>query len=331
MLNLRIDFNEDTHMPSPIPFHHNDVSALAKSLRGALSSANIGSLKHTDVLNILAKSKGFSNFQAYKASESSASIQHMIVLKAVPSSFSQLSEQVQQDKTFDHQSQRVQSLLFRLNVSIELGHRSADVVIHALARGHNWSFEPDYVPSKERVWQESMSELTKQLQNNELRPFFRNYVNIGLPKIATADESYHGGFMQDVVLNAAQFATVGRVVDQIKQATTECQSVVDWLRDIARSPDDTQQHKAAVSLAFDYIDAVAGVSGDSYLNSWSVVKMASIRYYLTQWSSGNGSNSHAKEFQELFPFKAPTAWIGTPPELGALLRKHIKINLNRSS
>lgn len=51
----------------PLPFHSEDISALARSLRGQLTNCEPRP-SHLEVLNMLARAGGFRNFQHYRAS-----------------------------------------------------------------------------------------------------------------------------------------------------------------------------------------------------------------------------------------------------------------------
>ena len=306
-----------------IPFEHRDVSSLAKFLRSGLEAKNVDVPKHTEMLNLLARSRGFRNYAAYKASipEESNNKDRLVVLELINSQIAEYYKRDADGKIVDRRHHTVDQIQFTMNVKIELGHARTDVVVHALGRGASWSFSPEYEPDRAGIAKSALHELGESLSADSVDLFRVHEVGISLSKMGREGGQSYGNEVEVFRVSANQYTILEEAVALANSATTQCEKIVEWMQEVSRTPELAMRNKACIREALNHLDTVIECSGEPFMHGWNIEKATSIRHIMTKWAEGKQSNKRDRDyvFRNLFVFNAPPSWTNQPPEIGPAL------------
>ncbi len=303
-----------------VSFEHPDISGLAKYLRKELFQNVAESPRHTEVLNVLSRSRGHRNFQSYKqVGYQTNSRDQLAAINVVNSSIQETFLTDGAGEIIDRRhADSVDRIQFAMNVTIELGHVRADAVLRAIGKGHAWTFDSEYVPDEDRVAESTLAALGVQLMDSPASLFGIHSVEIPLSKSGNTGPEKFGQGSKVLRLNGVQFAMLERLICEVNAATTVCEAVVDWLQSVAQAPDSIlEKERKVLRDAANYLDAVVEVSGEPAMYSWNREKMAGIRHALEAWADGERSTEYDRKyvFDNLYVFSAPRAWTGEAPML----------------
>ena len=306
-------------MRTAIPFIHRDISSLAKSLRSGLEAKNTtAALKHTEMLNLLAQSRGFRNFAAYKASalEESVSNDRLVALEVLPTTVTEIYSRGADGDILDRRHQQVDQIQFSMNVHIDVGHASTDVVVHAIGLGVSWSFPPEYQPDEGRIVKSALKVLGDILTSGPVDLFGVHKVEVIASKMGDEDDHSYDNQVELVHLTPSQYAVLDEAVAQTNSATKQTKKVIQWLLEVARAPERARQNATVTRQALDYLLAIVECSGNRFMDSWNREKSQGIYDVMTDWSNGRVNDRHDDyAFRNLYSFAAPTSWTSPPPDI----------------
>ena len=300
-----------------VPFAHRDISSLAKFLRSNLTIIDGKPPKHTEVLNVLARSVGYRNHAALVSSVKQPEGQRRLVaVEIVPNSLREYFLLDDAGQVIDRRhTHPVDQLQFTMNVVIELGHAKAEIVVRAIGRGRGWSFDSDYHPDEQRVGTDTLRAVEKVLVNVSVNLFKVHEVNITLAKHGNSGNGARQLGKRTMVVSENQFGKLSSAVSTVNFETNSCADVIGWMRGQTNDVSTTETPPEALLGFADYLDKVIAVSGQPMMYSWNHEKAAGIRRILSDWASGKRKIEKDRRyiFGNLMAFHPPTSWLGRPP------------------
>ncbi|MCO6414060.1 MAG: hypothetical protein J5I92_15080 [Thiogranum sp.] len=270
------------------------------------------------MLNLLAQSRGYRNFPAYQASvpEEQVSKDRLVALEVRPTTVTEICSRDADGNILDRRHQQVEQIQFSMNVRIDIGHASTEVVVHAIGLGASWSFPPEYRPDERRIVKSALLAFGDTLTSGPVDLFRVHEVEVIASKVGVEDDNSYDNQVEVVHLTPSQFAVLDEAVAQTNSATTQSKKVIQLLREIARGPDWARQNVTVTRQALDYLLAIVECSGNRFMDSWNREKSKGIYDVMMDWTNGRVNDRHDDyAFRNLYSFAAPISWTKPPPDI----------------
>lgn len=291
-----------------IPYVHGDVSSLSKSLRSTLAEYGISDIKQSHMLNALAKGAGARNFQSYRAQNlTNRSGEVLIALSAARNTLRELYERDASGEIQDRRHTTTNCLLFGLNVEIDLGAASVEIVLRARAGGQ---FTADSEPDETIIEDKALRALADSLATTPIDFHESQSVAVDLEARTTSALRGNGRATCLQRVSAAQFAALCKSAAEVHASTKACEDCVEYLREVAEEPERASREATPVRQALSYLEDIVECSGQPFMYAWNQEKISGIQHIVSAWMRRQPITEQDRRyvFDNLFVFNSPTAW-----------------------
>lgn len=314
-------------MACNLPYSHNSISELAKSLRKSLKANNSTEIGQSEMLQLLAKAAGYQDYQSLKSKTEGNNINSAKHLIKVSCSLHEATEVFERDinsgRIIDRRHQAVTHVLasITITVSTSLTEASFKCTVKSLIK---------CLTEKElKKPEEKLAEYTVKHISEDPVKFFsslnmmsnviinlsekvkRNYFKI--------DETTYGELLTHLTIDEKAFNNIVDQSNKINDATDKYDSSIKYLKDLAFSEKTylNKEEKQAAKYSLQFIEEAMEIStekGRGSMYSWNHEKFPGIKKFIQALINENMFDEYEKEYarRNLFAMTPGEVWLDTP-------------------